>query len=351
MDVSDILASQASKNKSILVVEKDIPPDVDAGFLTVTDLNVIDKESYDHERETYLQSTARDSVQLLLSSLFSLPTLSSPEGPFAQLPTPTTQLPRAKPLPKPKPLTKWERFARAKGIHSQKRDKKVWDEERQAWVPRWGWKGKNKEEEAQWLHEVPANADADYDPAKDARVARKARAKQNERQHLQNLARGARHQLTATANYVVGTGVGAGMQTERKKEIDRTLATTRVSTASMGKFNRALEGEKKLRGVKRKFDPIERSVETEKSASLALIKKLGNDVRGSSKFKKDGDGDGKVLNVRKAVRFASGGRGAVSLALKTTTATQYGSDGKGKRKMQGKGNGRLRWLPTELYTH
>ena len=97
-------------------------------------------------------------MQLLLAALFSLPALSSPEGPLAQLPAPTTQLPRAKPLPKPKPPTKWEKFARAKGISSQRRDRKVWDEERQAWVPRWGWKGKNRGEETQWLHEVPANA-------------------------------------------------------------------------------------------------------------------------------------------------------------------------------------------------
>lgn len=39
---------------------------------------------------------------------------------------------------------------------------------------------------------------------------------------------------------------------QRKKEIDTTLATTRISTASMGKFDKKLEGEKKLRGVKRK---------------------------------------------------------------------------------------------------
>jgi regulator of ribosome biosynthesis len=71
-------------------------------------------------------------------------------------------LPRAKPLPKPKPPTKWERFARAKGIQSRRRDRKAWDEEGQAWVARWGWKGKNKAEETQWLHEVPANAGASY---------------------------------------------------------------------------------------------------------------------------------------------------------------------------------------------
>ena len=56
----------------------------------------------------------------------------------------------------------------------------------------------------------------------------------NERQHTQNLAK-------------AGAGTGA-----RKRDIDRTLAMTRTSTASMGKFDRVLNGEKKLRGVKRK---------------------------------------------------------------------------------------------------
>ena len=39
---------------------------------------------------------------------------------------------------------------------------------------------------------------------------------------------------------------------QRKGEIDRTLASTRISTASMGKFDKKLEGDKKMRGVKRK---------------------------------------------------------------------------------------------------
>jgi regulator of ribosome biosynthesis len=91
-------------------------------------------------------------------SLFSLPTKSSPDGPLAILPPPVYQLPRAKPLPKPKPPTKWERFAAAKGIQKKVREKKVWDEEKQDWVNRWGRGGKNREKEEQWLHEIPANA-------------------------------------------------------------------------------------------------------------------------------------------------------------------------------------------------
>lgn len=312
MDISDILESQVSKQKSTLV-EKDVPLDVDAGFLTVTDPNPIDKESYDHDREAYLQSTARDGIQLLLAALFNLPAFTSSEGPLAQLPPPTTHLPRTKPLPKPKPPTKWERFARAKGIQSQRRDKKIWDDERQSWVPRWGWKGKNREAETQWLHEVPANADADYDLAKEARVKRKERIAKNERQQMQN------------ATQAAGAGTGT-----RKRDIDRTLAMTRTSTASMGKFDRVLDGEKKLHGVKRKFDPIEKPVDAERSANMALIKQIGNGGSSAKKLRReaggDGAGTGDVVNVRKAVRFASGGQGAAALARKSS------SDGRQKRK-------------------
>lgn len=117
-------------------------------------------------------STARDGVQTLIASLFSLPTTSSADGPLAQLPTPTTLLPRAKPLPKPKPPTKWEQFAKAKGIQKTRKEKKIWDEEKQEWVDRWGWKGVNKKEETQWLTEVRANAGAFFTVASMRRAKR-----------------------------------------------------------------------------------------------------------------------------------------------------------------------------------
>ena len=85
--------------------------------------------------------------------------------------------------------------------------------------------------------------DADFDPSKEARAARKERVAKNDRQRLQNLAQTQKERPAATAT---------GAHVDRKREIDRTLATTRTSTASMGKFDRVLDGEKKLRGVKRK---------------------------------------------------------------------------------------------------
>lgn len=108
--------------------------------------------------EEYLKTLARDGTQALINALYALPTTSSPDGALAKLPPPVYQLPRAKPLPKPKPPTKWERFAKAKGIQKKKTEKKVWDEEKQDWVNSWGRGAKNKEKEDQWLTEVPRNA-------------------------------------------------------------------------------------------------------------------------------------------------------------------------------------------------
>ncbi|KAJ4482416.1 RRS1-domain-containing protein [Lentinula aciculospora] len=338
MDVSNILADNAQKLKSIQI-ETDTPLDIDTGFLTVTDPNPVDIESYESSLESYLLSLARTGTQALLNALFSLPTTSSPDGPLAQLPAPSTQLPRSKPLPKPKPLTKWEQFAKAKGIQGkskEKRVKKVWDEEKQDWVNRWGRDGKNKQIEEQWITEVPMNADIDHDPRKAARHERKARVTKNQKQHEANVAR---------ANKSGGPTPSNPEREARKTDLERTLATTRTSTASMGKFDRKLEGEKKLKGVKRKFDPTEGSVSTEAKTALGLLSKMNSDARKTrlteaqrpSKKSRTAHGDGgdpedKILNVRKAVRFASKGRGGVALGREREKNTRGAGRGKGKRR-------------------
>ena len=72
---------------------------------------------------------------------------------------------------------------------------------------------------------------------------------------------------------------------------------------------------------------------------MALVNQIGNGAPRSSSIKKakrDGGGDGSgagagdVVNVRKAVRFASGGQGAAALARKSAAGSN--SDGRQKRK-------------------
>ncbi|TFK63547.1 RRS1-domain-containing protein [Pluteus cervinus] len=313
MDVSHILVTNSRQPDRS---EKDDSVQLDPGLLAVTDLNTIDEESYNTDLEAHLLSLAQTGVQSLLGSLFSLPTTSSPDGPLAQLPPPIYQLPRAKPLPKPKAKTKWELFAAAKGIQKKTREKRVWDEEKQDWVNRWGRGGKNKEVEDQWITEVPMNADVDHDPRKAARDARKERVAKNDKQHLQNIAR------SQESSGPSSTREG------RKQEINKTVAAARISTASMGKFDKQLEGEKKPRGVKRKFDPAEAPAEQEKQSSLALLSRMESD---SKKMRKDPQADEKVLNVRKAVRFASKGKGGVALGRDVSGKKGKARTGRGKR--------------------
>jgi regulator of ribosome biosynthesis len=92
----------------------------------------------------YLQQEARENVQLLLSKLFVLPTqrLDS-SGVLATLPAPTMRIPREKPIPKAKALTKWEEYAQLKGIQKKKKGRMVFDEDFGEWRPRWGYKRAN----------------------------------------------------------------------------------------------------------------------------------------------------------------------------------------------------------------
>ena len=66
-------------------------------------------------------------------------------GRVAQLPPPTTVLPREKPVPKARPPTKWEVFAQRKGIDKRKRSKTEFDETSGEWKRRYGYKRANDE--------------------------------------------------------------------------------------------------------------------------------------------------------------------------------------------------------------
>ncbi|KAH6839675.1 ribosome biogenesis regulatory protein-domain-containing protein [Alternaria rosae] len=104
---------------------------------------------------------------------------SNSEGVHLVLPAPTTPLPREKPIPEAKEPTKWDKFAAKKGIKNKKRDTKLaYDEATGDWVPKWGYKGKNKAGENDWLVEV--------DEKKEAKTERKERMRRNERKERAN---------------------------------------------------------------------------------------------------------------------------------------------------------------------
>lgn len=79
-------------------------------------------------RENYLLNLTRDNTQLLINSIWELPTERVEECIVAKLPAPTTILPRLRKIPGPKLMTKWEKFAQEKGITKKNKAKKVYDE-------------------------------------------------------------------------------------------------------------------------------------------------------------------------------------------------------------------------------
>ena len=117
-------------------VDKDDTLTYDLGNLAACDYSTLSlptlpgKSSTQQQRRDYesaLRSLSRDNAQLLMNQIFALPSTPMPGdvGRLAALPAPTTALPRAKPLPAPKQPTKWEAFAKTKGIVNRKRSRMV----------------------------------------------------------------------------------------------------------------------------------------------------------------------------------------------------------------------------------
>ncbi|WFD17994.1 Rhodanese- sulfurtransferase [Malassezia caprae] len=285
---------------STAVEQGDTPLQLDVGLLASFDYNPISARTFKKDPEGVLQARARNATQHLVNTIFQLPIeRHATYGPLASLPAFETELPREKPVPKPKPLTKWEKFAKAKGITKRKKDKMIFDEERQEWVPRWGYQGANKKLEDQWLVEVPTNADDDYRPDREAAKERKARQAKNEAQHQRNLARNAA--APAAPKSELGSGV-APSRARRRAELEADLLRARGSTASLGRFDKSLEGESKPRGVKRTFQPNEIDAGKERAAHLELLAKMG---KGEPQ-----------MNLRKAIKYASKAQGSKALAEK-----------------------------------
>jgi regulator of ribosome biosynthesis len=180
--------------------EKAVPLSFDLGNLTAVDTNPLSAEAL--STEASIQSLARDATQLLVNELLTLPRTRTTEGVYIQIPASTTPLPREKPvslilsesqsnvqLPKPKPPTKWDLFAKKKGIKKQKTPNTVFDEETGEWVPRWGYKGANKKDENEWLVELPSstgNEAEEGNPRTALKKDRKARINANERKRDRN---------------------------------------------------------------------------------------------------------------------------------------------------------------------
>ena len=119
---------------------------VDLGALMLEDSQSVDGMNV----QQVLQQT-QTNFCLLYKELFKIKKSTeeqNPDGEFmeytkskylVELPAPQIVLPREKPIPKEKTLTRWEKFRKEKGLPTRaKRSRLVFDKITNDWVPRWG---------------------------------------------------------------------------------------------------------------------------------------------------------------------------------------------------------------------
>ncbi|XP_040996572.1 ribosome biogenesis regulatory protein homolog isoform X1 [Juglans microcarpa x Juglans regia] len=201
-------------------------------------------------------------VQAIANTLFNLPSTVDVDGPLVKLPPPTTRLPREKPLPKPKPPTKWELFAKARGIKKRKKDKISYDEPAGTWKRRYGYDRANDEENIPII-EAKITDEPGEDPFAKRQADKRKRVEKQDKNRLQNLKQAAKvgalpsHvQLAATALPITGTQTAPKKVT--KDELVNVAGIAASATASGGKFDKKLPGEKPAqhKGKYRKFLPV-----------------------------------------------------------------------------------------------
>lgn len=258
---------EAEKLRSISV-HKELELDFDTGNLLACDKNRIEtRDLRAQNKEDFLRSLARDNTQLLINEIWKHPTERVEEVIVVKLPEPVTPLPREKPPPKPKPPTKWEQFAKLKGIQKKKKTNLVWDETAKEWKRRWGYK-RAKDDTKEWLIEVPQTADPNEDQFAKRVNAKKERVARNEFNRLKNIAR---------AQKVKVPGVGlTPVARQSKDDLAKALNVAKTSTASAGRFQDRLPKEKPPQntGKKRKFEPLIGNFSNEKQKQLELLKMM-----------------------------------------------------------------------------
>ncbi|KAK4405228.1 Ribosome biogenesis regulatory protein [Sesamum angolense] len=185
-------------------------------------------------------------VQAIADALFSLPSTEDVDGPIVKLPAPTIKLPRAKPI---------------LGIQKRKKEKLVFDEQTGTWKRRHGYDRVNDDNDIPII-EAKSTDEPGTDPFAERRKEKKSKVEKQEKNRLQNLKQAAKAgalpshvQLAATALPI--TGSQAMPKKVSKDELQNVAGMAAISTASGGKFDKKLPGEKPPKHEKkyRKFLP------------------------------------------------------------------------------------------------
>jgi regulator of ribosome biosynthesis len=218
-------------------------------------------------------------------AIFSLPAERSDVGPLAQLPAGSTVLPRAKPIPQAKPMTRWEQFAREKGIQKRNKSAMEWDPIDKKYKPRWGYGRMDKDDAAnpnaeKWVVDAKEGDQLGSDPWLERRQAKRERIAAQGKNERRNRAVAAKSvaatsgSATHVLNHVDDTLVrrinqaAPGGHNMSKADLETQVKLAQRSTASMGKFDVKRDAEPKMRVKSKKERATGSGNERDKSMSI-----------------------------------------------------------------------------------
>ncbi|AEO66140.1 ce5acb14-10e9-4a48-ac2e-6f844d97ad4d [Thermothielavioides terrestris] len=189
-------ATASQTPKLPVTVDKPTPYTFDLGLLLANDPNPLSLPATNDRAalESHLAAIARDGAQVLINQLLTTCAISStPQGVLLSLPPPQTALPREKPVPTPKPETKWSAFAKRRGIKPKTREQRrnlQYNEATGEWERRWGYKGANKAGQDEPIVELDPRKEAERKEGTsvrgDKRREIRERIKRNERRMRRN---------------------------------------------------------------------------------------------------------------------------------------------------------------------
>jgi len=261
----------------------------------------------------------RNCIQELFVGMWELPVKPSNVGPIASLPEPITPVPREKSLPKEKAETRWEKFAKEKGIKHKKKSSRIWDETTKEWRPRWGMNRIN-DPKLTWAMDDKPEQLARYnaeDPFQLESLKKKERLEKNQKLQVKNIKRA---QLAQKADLPATLDITKNAPHHQKHSIERAVALAQKSTASMGIFDKPHSDEPK---IKSKPTYIKKSeMDTTKKIADRVLKK-------ASSVKE-------VLDVDKATRNEMRNEQMKNKKRKLSESTKGKGKGGGKEKGKGK---------------
>ncbi|EGC34066.1 hypothetical protein DICPUDRAFT_35659 [Dictyostelium purpureum] len=279
---SDIL----NKSLSGHLVEGEDTLLYDLGNLCAFDHSSIDKNEYKENPTKYINELARKNVQLLISRLFQLPIKSIEEGSLALLPKCETKIPRERSVPQGKQKTRWEAFAELKGIKKQKKSKMQWDEKHQEYRPSYGYKKAN-DDSGEYIIEGKQSDKVGDDPFQKKEEEKNQKVQKQKKREQRNFDEASMRQMGN-----VGKSLTFSQENRPtiKSDMEKVFDVAKLSTASLGRFDKKVENEKDKtkRGNKKLAGLGADNVQKESESNQKLVDRM---------FKKED-----VLNVDKAVR-------------------------------------------------